>query len=906
MNAKKYFLVVALCGAAAVWTSEAFAQVGEFANTLPPNSLLISDSEFLNDLLAKDRYLALAYENLERLSHDFSQSPPTIERLRAIRIEGFGHLEGQQGEFHNFRTKAEYERFYQFARYQAVRNELNAYRKSLLAAAPRATLEKALRLDLKSAMQRYEKGDYMTARLYFEDIYETYSPYFRNLDDVLYLQAESNFAIKAFVEAKKLYEQLLVEFPASQYASNAVQRILFISYVYDDYRQFQKDFRKYKPYLRLEQESDFRAYLLAGTMEYRNQQYARAIELFAQIPDRSEHKPMADFAAGLAHLALEEMQEAEAKFRKIVSYAYLPWDTKLTSVRNAAAIQLAHLHYKRGSRFLDEARRFYTGDEKERAKADSTLQAELRQQPHEQQIAAYQRQLIEILKKIEIQDTSVLNLARRLEGELTAVSTSEQELRQFNEALRENVQNLDAAQAGIERIRAELMAAQEEGRLAAEQIARMRDKLARAQREVLFQRFNAYRNFALAEFALAERYFNEVSRGNPDRDLAELGMLWVKCKSGQYREAKQEIESYFRKFRTSENLYQAMFLAGYITQAKYPEDPRYALKDYNFVYNGWTALQYIEKFLAKKALLRQQLLIAQTVEAASDEPAVVAAAKDIGNAIAKAIELLKFDRRAIVGSETGLVADERRPALEDLASKLSAASNAGNSTLRDAASNASQAIRQILELATQSVSNETRLFLTHAPLLVSSELSDYRKNLEFYKKASREEIARAEEMIARLQPAAISAGDQRQQLLSSYYLNNAKTVRTLASAMLTALHQKEFFGEETVERAGTVAQYAFSALTYDEVKKRREQVRSFERVVNMLKASVRKKISQLELFLEQAKKEEEGTTVVVVTKADLLQKEFEEVLNDFRRAFFIGTEYLLLNKQGEQKKVLLP
>ncbi|MDW8019723.1 MAG: tetratricopeptide repeat protein [Chloroherpetonaceae bacterium] len=901
----RYFLALVCC-AAAVWAEKAFAQVEGFSNALPPSSLLISDREFLNDLLAKDRYLALAYENLEILSKDFSQSPPTIERLRAIRIEGFGHLEGEQGEFHNFPTKAEYERFYQFARYQAVRNELNAYRKSLLAAAPRSTLEKALRLDLKSAMLRYEKGDYMTARLYFEDIYETYSPYFRNLDDVLFLQAESNFAIKAFVEAKKLYEQLLVEYPASQYALNAVQRILFVSYVYDDYKQFQRDFRKYKPYIKLEQEADFKVYLLAGTMEYRNQQYARAIEDFAQIPDRSEWKPMADFAAGLAHLALEETKEAERKFRRIIEHPYLPWDTKLSGIRNAAAIQLAHLHYKRGCRFLDEARRFYTGDEKERAKADSTLQAELRTQPAEQQLAAYQRQLIEILKKIEIQDTAVLALARRLESELSAVSTSEQELRQFNEALKENVQNIEAAQEGIDRIRLELAAAQEEGRLAAEQIARMREKLAKAQQEVLFQRFNAYRNFALAEFALAERYFNEVSRGNPDRDLAELGVLWVKFKSGQYREAKREIESYFRKFRTSENLYQAMFLAGYITQAKYPEDPRYALKDYNFVYNGWTGLQYIEKFLAKKAILRQQMLVAQTVGSASENPSEVSAATEISNDIAKAIELLKFDRRAIVGSETGLVADERRPALEELAGKLSAATGAGNNTLREAASSASRAIKEILELATQSVSNDTRLFLTHAPLLVSSELADYRKNLEFYKKVAREEIARSEELIARLQPSAIRAGDPRQQLLSSYYLNNAKSVRTLASAMLTALQQKEFFGEETVERAGTVAQYAFSALTYDEVKKRREQVKSFERVVNMLKSSIRKKINQLELFLEQVKKEEEGTAVVVVTKADLLQKEFEEVLSDFRRAFFIGTDYLLLNRQGEQKKVLLP
>jgi hypothetical protein len=44
----------------------------------------------------------------------------------------------------------------------------------------------------------------------------------------------------------------------------------------------------------------------------------------------------------------------------------------------------------------------------------------------------------------------------------------------------------------------------------------------------------------------------------------------------------------------------------------------------------------------------------------------------------------------------------------------------------------------------------------------------------------------------------------------------------------------------------------------------------------------------------------------VVTKADLLQKEFEEVLSDFRRAFFLGTDYLKLSRQSEQKKVVMP
>jgi len=111
-----------------------------------------------------------------------------------------------------------------------------------------------------------------------------------------------------------------------------------------------------------------------------------------------------------------------------------------------------------------------------------------------------------------------------------------------------------------------------------------------------------------------------VSRNSPDKDLAELGRLWTQLKSGKYTEVRAEIDDYFKRFRTSENLYQAMFLAGYMTQAKYPQDPNVASKDYNFVFNGYTALQYVEKFLAKKAQLRQQLLNVQLIAAASANP----------------------------------------------------------------------------------------------------------------------------------------------------------------------------------------------------------------------------------------------------------------------------------------------
>ncbi len=909
LRVQKFIYILLL--AASLFPASTLGQETYFSNALPEQALReINNRDFLNDLLAKDRYLALAYENIKIIALDFNSNPPTIERLRSIYIDGFGHLEnGEQGAYHNFKTKDEFDRFYQFARYQSVRNELRSYRKSLLSAAPPAIVQKAIRLELKSAMERYERGDYPTARLYLEDIYETYSPMIRTMDDVLYFQAESNFGMKYFIEARKLYEKMLVGFPTSPYASKAVFRILFMDYVYEDARQFQKDFRRLTPFLKMEDEFDFKTYILAGIIDYRNQQYGRAVDALSQVPDRAELKILADYAAGLAFLGLQQNNEAEDKFKRVASRLFIPWDERFADIRNSSYIQLAHLAYIRGNKFLEQAKKLYYGTESERHMADSSLYSELARQATGKQVSVYERQLMEVLRKIEMQDTSIQNMAQSLESEIAAISMSEQELMRFNEMLQQREKEINSAEAGLEKIREDLIAAQEEGKLASERIERMRERLARAQREVLFARFDVYRKLALSEFANAELYFDRVARGHKDKDLAELGRLWVLYRSGRYREAKTEIETYFRKYRQSDNLYQAMFLSGYITHSRYMQDPTRALNDYNFVYNGYTAFQYAEKYLAQKDVLRQQRINVQGVmvssSATADEVSSATALKEL---IGSAMELLVVDRKAIVDSDKGLLSPERKASLQVIAEKLGtlkqSLSAKGLTALANSAELSQKAVEQLVSIASQSINDDARLFMTHAPVLISGELSDYNRNLQQYKKIVAEEIARSEEQVSRLESAVPT--EPKQDLLRAYYLNTARMVRDQNSALQTLLQQKEFYGTETIERSGTVAQYAFSGLMYDEVKKRRDQVKNYERVVSIFKTAVKKKITQLENYLEQINKESIYDGGPIITKADLLQKEFDEVYKDFRRAFFIGYDYLKLSNVSEQRKVQMP
>lgn len=947
---------------------------------------------------AMERFMFEGKKRLVLLLRDYSR----------LNVQDFGYS-GNPKSFYNFANKYEYDRFIQYARFYAIRNEYREMRKAMLELFDDELKLRLYRLELSSAMKIYNQGDYGTALLYFNDLQEAYKNEYGEIEDLTYYRAEANFGLGYYAEARKLYEQLVAKYSAPEYAETnafektesdikkleadlnaqrdsmvivkrqyqalltaakakenaeqagysirlidrqmqiideeiaeidkslsrirrkyaevsaekaknpklasikaaksapyrlpAMHRILFMSYAYNDAKQFQADLDRFKPYLKKNEIYSDKIRLLAATVAYRNKQYEVAADWARQVSEDSPARPEADYVKGMAHLEMQNLDQAADAFGKVVARSPGLFE-KQSFIQNAAYLQLGNIAYTKANRLMREARKILNADDEEKKRADSTLQAEFKRYVRSKQASIYDRQLAKILDQIIAQDTIIERLSNQLGSELLELAISERDFQRLTYELQNKGAEVDKAEKELTRIQKEIDLVQKEGRIASERLQRTRETLARLQNRVTQARYDLYKKYAQIEYAKAEEMFEKVDRSYVGKDIARVGTLWAKFRQNRQRETEIDIERYARDFRLSDNLYEAMFLAGYMKHIKDPTDADMIMKEYDFVYNGMMAFDFADKFLEQKSVLRQQKTLTDAIIASSNNPVEVELAAKLSVAQESVLSLLKLDRATIAKSRNSLLPEERKTLMKlrlDDIKAIRAAIPATFKNLVAAAEKTQASTEKLLKMSVQSLSDEQHLFAKHAPVLVAGEKADYQRDIDFYKKVAREEFSRSERLAAAMQTGA-TGNDPRKKLLNAYYADNANFQKNQSNAIETILAQREFFGTRVIERAGTSAQYALTSLMYNEIQKSRAQIASYERVVGTFRNAIKRKITQLEFYLKQIDMESTGEKVI--TRADLLQKEFDENLRDFRKAFFIGTDYLKLPR--EQKNVQVP
>lgn len=404
-------------------------------------------------------------------------------------------------------------------------------------------------------------------------------------------------------------------------------------------------------------------------------------------------------------------------------------------------------------------------------------------------------------------------------------------------------------------------------------------------------------------YGKAEELFDKVSKGMPEYQVSQLAEYWSQFKQSNYGQSKKGIDEFFKKYNSSDNLYQALFLSGYMTQTRRPTDPDKSLKDYYYVYNGLAANEFLEKYLAQKRVLREQRRNVDGVISSSSSPNEVNAGKSLRGLISEALELMKLDRKNIVSAERTMVAPDRMESLKINRDKLALLSDSltknGFVGLASYAQRSTATVSQILELAVQPVSDDIRLFADHAAAILATETDDYNILAKSYKEILLNEAEKAQQQIESLDRS--SATDAKDESLKEFYKNNADLVKNRDYAFLTYLYERDFYSSDNIEKAGTSAQYAFSGLVYNQIKSNREQIDNYRRVVDILRRATKNKVKQLEFYLSEIDKD--YSVGPAKEQAGNNQSEFDDIFNDFRKAFFIGTDHLKIMTEKEQKTV---
>jgi len=88
---------------------------------------------------------------------------------------------------------------------------------------------------LRQALEGYAAGDYALSRLQLRDLIDMYPD--RLLDDVLYYASESSYGMNYFDEALDGYHRLVRTYPASEFQSKALVKLIYIYYIYNEFNK---------------------------------------------------------------------------------------------------------------------------------------------------------------------------------------------------------------------------------------------------------------------------------------------------------------------------------------------------------------------------------------------------------------------------------------------------------------------------------------------------------------------------------------------------------------------------------------------------------------------------------------------------------------------------------------------
>ncbi|MDX2129356.1 MAG: hypothetical protein SFU91_10010 [Chloroherpetonaceae bacterium] len=662
-----------------------------------------------------------------------------------------------------------------------------------------------------------------------------------------------------------------------------------------------------------------RIFLLTSMAFYRDKQYQKALDYLDLIFEESSVRKEAEYVSGLIYLALNDNDQAKRYFFRTIervgdfpetkgkSKTYQMSDIDDAVLLNSTYLQLANIHYSVGTKLTQKIDDLSTLSGASQLVADSLLQLQFVRMTQGSQFIEYQNQIRRILNRISVQDTLLKNLSEQMDKELQANAESEGFVSEYLQNLNEANGVIDEESSKVEELYSNLQENKDDGKDVSRSIRKIRELLERTREKLVNAKTGLYKKIASAEFLKAETYFGKVASRYQDKDLAELGRIWSTFRVGDYKSAQKDLENYLVRYQESNKVYQASFLAGYIKQSIRPNDPAVTLPDYSFVFNGSLVYKYIERLMAIKTQLLQSrsqmnsvYLNASTVEQKQSLEKLI-------NAVGIIISSIKTDPVSFENKNTSLISVNDLSQIESAENVIRAeiANQPNGSDLSIYVNDVQTSVQKLKQLNVETFRDTDNLFQMYSPIAMDAQKHSYQQYGDYYKKLMKTEYESALKHYKEVHSQPVDK-DSRGELLSAYKKNIASVVLDRSIVLNSILFEREFFGTQTSELAGTTAIYALSSVTYSEIKRQQEQMKNYTSVLSTFRSAIKRKLNQMEDFGEQKQIEELPDFIQAESLYEPKQKVFEEIIGDFRKAFFIGTEDLKLSKKTTSKKVEVP
>ena len=220
-------------------------------------------------------------------------------------------------------------------------------RQNLIKATDAEGILRMLNDELKIAYEYFNNEQYDQAERLFNDVLEFYPEWgVKNLDDVYFYQAESNFALDRLVRSQEIFEEILQDYPTTSFLPEIYKRLVQINYTFE---KFAKTVEYANLYQNVSSPSDaeyFDVQFLAAMASYQQGDLSRTIDILSSIPKKHPYYYLSLYFTANAYVESQRYDEA------IAIYLQLADDKNISpTLNNRSLYKIGILEFERKNYF---------------------------------------------------------------------------------------------------------------------------------------------------------------------------------------------------------------------------------------------------------------------------------------------------------------------------------------------------------------------------------------------------------------------------------------------------------------------------------------------------------------------------------------------------------------------------
>lgn len=299
--------------------------------------------------------LQMLYVSEEMIKLDQLQSPAELDqkigKSKEQLLSAFGETPSEGGEYVGPQPTI-YDLFVEWKKNEEVQYSLRLAdvklaRINLLKASSPEDISTMFNNQLKLAYTAFNYEDYDLAERLLGDLLESYPSWgLRNLDDLYFYRAESNFALDRLLHARQNYEELLAKYPGTAFLPEVYSRLVQINYTLESPEKTIEYANLYQNLASPAAPEFYDIQFLQAMAYYQTGNFERSIEALMNIPTNHPYFYLAQYFIGNAYGDNQQYDEASQIYLTMLDNKNVP-----PYIHSRALYKMGLMEYERGNYF---------------------------------------------------------------------------------------------------------------------------------------------------------------------------------------------------------------------------------------------------------------------------------------------------------------------------------------------------------------------------------------------------------------------------------------------------------------------------------------------------------------------------------------------------------------------------